>query len=106
MGTGQIAGVVHGQEFVANAEATKRNRAALEAMNAGATIGGGEQNVDITIITPPGTTAQTQERDGPNGKEIEIKIVEAVVKDVRRGGRIAEAMEGQYALNRAAGVMK
>lgn len=103
MGTGQIAGVVHGQEFVANAEATKRNRAALEAMNAGATIGGGEQNVDITIITPPGTTARTDERDTPDGKQIEIRIEEAVVKNVRSGGRIAEAFEGQYGLNRATG---
>lgn len=103
MGTGQVAGVVHGQEFVANADATKRNRAALEAMNAGATIGGGDQKVDITIITPPGTTARTDERDTPDGKQIEIRIEEAVVKNVRSGGRIAEAFEGQYGLNRATG---
>lgn len=103
MGTGQVAGFVHGQEFVANADATKRNRAALEAMNAGATIGGGQQNVDITIITPPGTTARTDERDTPDGKQIEIRIEEVVVKNVRSGGRIADAFEGQYGLNRATG---
>lgn len=34
-GTQQAAGVVHGKEFVVNARATKKNRAMLEAMNAG-----------------------------------------------------------------------
>ena len=37
MPVNQAAGVVHGQVFVMNAPATARNRAALEAMNAGAT---------------------------------------------------------------------
>ena len=37
-GTSEIAGVVHGQEFVLNAAATSRNRETLEAMNAGATV--------------------------------------------------------------------
>lgn len=36
IGTKEIAGVVHGQEFVMNAEATARNRPMLEAMNRGA----------------------------------------------------------------------
>lgn len=35
MGTKEIAGFVHGQEFVVNAQATRRNRDMLEAMNAG-----------------------------------------------------------------------
>lgn len=34
-GTSNVAGVVHGQEFVVNARATKKHRALLEAMNAG-----------------------------------------------------------------------
>lgn len=36
VGTSEIAGVVHGQEFVVNAAATARNRDTLEAMNSGA----------------------------------------------------------------------
>lgn len=36
LGRKEIAGVVHGQEFVVNAEATARNRDTLEAMNRGA----------------------------------------------------------------------
>lgn len=109
MGTGQIAGVVHGQEFVANADATRRNRAALEAMNAGATLGAGgsTQNVEVVVNNNAnGTQATTSEQDTPDGKRIEITIEEVVVKSVRRGGRIADAMEGQYGLNRAAGTAR
>lgn len=37
-GTDQVAGVVHGREFVMNAAATARNRAALDAMNRGGAV--------------------------------------------------------------------
>lgn len=37
-GTKQIAGVVHGKEYVVNADATARNRRLLEAMNRGADV--------------------------------------------------------------------
>ena len=36
----QFAGFVHGQEFVVNAAATRRNLPTLQAMNAGASVGG------------------------------------------------------------------
>lgn len=36
-----IVGMVHGQEFVVNADGTKKNRALLESINRGATPGGG-----------------------------------------------------------------
>lgn len=105
-GTKEIAGVVHGKEYVVNADATSRNRAALEAMNAGATIGNGSPNVSVTVITPPGMTARTSERDTPDGKQIEVKIEEVVARNVRSGGRIADALEGQYGLNRAVGTVR
>jgi TP901 family phage tail tape measure protein len=38
LGTGAVAGVVHGREFVVNAAATARNRMILEAMNAGGNV--------------------------------------------------------------------
>ena len=49
IGRKQIAGVVHGREFVVNAAATAANRPALEAMNAGVSpnTGGGTVNVKI-----------------------------------------------------------
>lgn len=37
-GTSQVAGVVHGREFVMNAAATARNRSMLEAMNQGRNV--------------------------------------------------------------------
>lgn len=54
-GVSQVAGVVHGQEFVAHAEATRRWRPQLEAMNAGTyrpandNGGGGTVNVNVTV---------------------------------------------------------
>jgi hypothetical protein len=44
-GRSQVAGVVHGQEFVVNAPGTRRNRALLEAMNAGANLSRAAQPV-------------------------------------------------------------
>ena len=48
IGTRDVAGVVHGQEYVLNAEATKRvGRGTLDALNNGGTLGGGGVNVTI-----------------------------------------------------------
>lgn len=44
-GRKEVAGVVHGQEFVMNADATKRNRAMLEAMNNGIDVSGWQGTV-------------------------------------------------------------
>lgn len=66
-GTSQVAGVVHGKEFVVNAEGTRRNRAALEAMNSGATLSGGGGMVQpiINVYTLEGETADvTTNADG------------------------------------------
>jgi TP901 family phage tail tape measure protein len=49
-GTAQVAGLVHGREFVVNAAATARNRALLEAVNSG-------QNVRYMDPTPRAATA-------------------------------------------------
>jgi tape measure domain-containing protein len=63
-GRSQVAGYVHGQEFVMNAEATLRNRGVLEAMNSGYSpassmpryapaperpSSGGAPNINITV---------------------------------------------------------
>ncbi|MEM9043517.1 MAG: hypothetical protein AAGC81_02395 [Pseudomonadota bacterium] len=45
----EVSGVVHGQEFVMNSEATRRNRPALEAMNAGREPAGGG-NVKVVVV--------------------------------------------------------
>lgn len=51
-GTGQVAGVVHGREFVMNAAATARNRSMLEAMNQGRNV----RYMDPTPIRTVGAT--------------------------------------------------
>lgn len=51
VGRKQVAGMVHGQEFVVNAAATAKNRAALEAMNRGDSINqSSSQGVQVNII--------------------------------------------------------
>lgn len=44
VGTSEVAGVVHGQEFVVNAAATRKHRATLEAMNNGGSVAAVNQN--------------------------------------------------------------
>jgi len=59
-GTKEVAGVVHGQEFVVNAPNTKKNRATLEAMNRGEDIskmGGGntitnQDTINFNVVSP------------------------------------------------------
>ncbi|AXC34261.1 tail length tape measure protein [Escherichia phage Shy] len=46
VGTSEVAGVVHGQEFVVNAAATRKHRATLEAMNNGGSVAAVNQNSD------------------------------------------------------------
>lgn len=109
-GTSQVAGVVHGREFVVNAEGTKRNRAALEAMNAGATMaGGGGATAIVSVVVnnmAEGTKATAQERQTPDGREVEITVERVVTKQIRTGGPIATALEAQYGVNRATGTTR
>lgn len=108
-GTKQPAGIVHGKEFVVNADGTARNRAALEAMNRGGTMVAGSQAQNVSIVVnnnADGTTATTKERDTPDGKQIEITIERVVRKQIKSGGGIADSLESQYGLNRAAGTVR
>lgn len=55
-GLGQVAGFVHGREFVSNAASTARNRAVLEAMNNGATV----RYMDATRVVAAAPAASPQ----------------------------------------------
>ncbi len=106
LGQSQVAGVVHGQEFVVNAEATRRNRSALEAMNKGASMAQGSSSPVVKVIinnNAEGTKARQEERQGPEGRELEITIERVAARSVTSGGSLATAMENQYGLNRAQG---
>lgn len=104
VGRTRVAGVVHGQEFVVNAEATARNRGLLEAMNKGASFGGGGGVVNnISIINnADGTRVRQEERDnGTGGKDLEVFIETVATRSVTRGGMLGDAISGTFNLNRA-----
>ena len=106
-GRGDVAGVVHGREYVVNSNATARHRATLEAMNSGRYSGDSGSQVNVIVNNnADGTTVRKDERQTPNGRDIEITIERVVVGQVQRGGRIASAVEGMYGLNRAAGLSR
>lgn len=64
---GDVAGVVHNKEYVVNANATARNRATLEAMNAGHSIG---NSPNIQIHNYAGVEVEAQMTRG----EIQVMI--------------------------------
>lgn len=126
---GKFAGVVHGEEWVANAELTDKYGGLFAALDAGnmppmrssssvssASMGYIANLADqssaessagfagsppvVQVITPPGATAQTKQTKGPGGKSITQIIVSAVHTDIASGGRIAKQMENQYGLGR------
>lgn len=74
-GVNDVAGVVHGQEYVLNAEATKRvGRGTLDALNNGGTLESGS-GVNVIINVPQGYKAvQTQSENG-----VTIDIVENMI---------------------------
>lgn len=76
MGTGQVAGIVHGQEFVLNADATRRmGRQNLEMINKGGTPVSGTTPAKIVINNNAG--AQVEAREVSPG-EIEVMINKAI----------------------------
>lgn len=77
VGTSSVAGVVHGQEFVVNAQATKKNRGVLEAMNAGKPVTGGMPNITIQNFGTDVEVQQLTENDV-------VIISRQVAKDVVR----------------------
>lgn len=137
-GRKEVAGVVHGKEFVVNADATQKNRPMLEAMNRGQDVGvaalatqnsvrsmrgyesGGyvgspipavpdspvPYGAPVTVVVnnnAEGTRARVEEREGPDGRELEVIIERVAAKSITSGGAVSSAIESQYGLNRAQG---
>lgn len=64
---------------------------------------GAAGNVQVNVINNTDATATATERQGPDGKIIDVVIeraVSAVASDIGRGGRVAGAMQSTYGLNR------
>ena len=105
-GASEPAGVVHGKEFVVNAEATAKNRSLLEAINRGvpgfknggyvgsfvtpasaASANGGGGKSTIVFNDNAGVKVQTQEViDGRGNRDISITIDQAVAGSMSRPG--------------------
>lgn len=83
----QVAGVVHGQEFVVNADGTRKNRALLEAINAGqnvvmqsgSTRGSGGSG-PLTISVQNNGTPQTYEAKQLSVNEVRLIAEDAVAR--------------------------
>lgn len=81
-GTKSVAGVVHGQEFVVNAAATRRNRGALEAMNSGQSIQS-SQGININIINQaPGVEHSVTQSDNGQIEIIARRVVRQEAPDI------------------------
>lgn len=89
-GVNDVAGVVHGKEFVMNADATRRHRPVLEAMNSGRTI------------TPTATAVKTEDRSPPVVNQtinvtgtVDRRTSSQIARDTARRQQIATARFGR-----------
>jgi hypothetical protein len=59
-GTSEVAGVVHGREFVLNAQATRRNRGLLEHLNNGGSVQNFSASLDNSAVVAELRTIRTR----------------------------------------------
>lgn len=91
IGTSQIAGVVHGQEYVLNAKATKRiGIGTLERLNNGDSIGSNyinHINVHVTVNSDGSSNVQADTQLGKNMGDAMVNVAMQVLhKETRQGG--------------------
>ncbi|OAV34954.1 Phage tail length tape-measure protein [Moraxella catarrhalis] len=90
MGVNQVAGVVHGQEYVLNAKATKRIGVGnLERLNRGDGIGGHVNNisVNVTVNSDGSGDVQANHTMGKQlGYAIKLAVQAELQKERRQGG--------------------
>lgn len=109
-GVSQVAGVVHGQEFVAHAEATRRWRPQLEAMNSGTyrpanDNGGGGLSVTIENHAP-GVRHEVQQIDEKTYRIIAREEAMKAAPDAVAGAmaepnsKVSKAMKNNFTADR------
>lgn len=98
-GTSEVAGVVHGQEYVLNAEATKRvGRGTLDALNNGGTLESGS-GVNVIINVPQGYKAvQTQSENGVTIDIVDSMIGQAFDNVKKPNSRESRAIQGAFGI--------
>ena len=91
MGASQVAGVVHGQEYVFDAQSTKRIGVDnLNAMRSGKSVGGGDVNINVTVDAKGNANVsgdnERMGRDMANG--IKAVVMDVIRKEKRQGGML------------------
>lgn len=91
MGVNQVAGVVHGQEYVLNAKATKRIGVGnLERLNRGDGIGGHVNNINVHVtVNSDGSNVQADTQMGKTMGEAMAKIArQVVIQETKQNGHL------------------
>lgn len=91
MGVNQVAGVVHGQEYVLNAKATKRIGVGnLERLNRGDGIGGHVNNINVHVtVNSDGSNVQADTQMGKTMGEAMVKIArQVVIQETKQNGHL------------------
>lgn len=91
MGINQVAGVVHGQEYVLNAKATKRIGVGnLERLNRGDGIGGQVNNINVHVtVNSDGSNVQADTQMGKTMGEAMAKIArQVVIQETKQNGHL------------------
>lgn len=94
-GLKDVAGVVHGQEFVLNAQATKRVGVAnLDAINSGKALGGGDVIAPITVEVNIQSNGESSVDSQGQSKQLGLMIGNAVrsviLQEKRQGGLLSK----------------
>ena len=91
MGVNDIAGVVHGKEYVLNAAATKRIGVDnLNAMNKGASIGNNNVSVNVVVNADGSSDVQANAQMGKQmGDVIKAAVLQTIVQEKRQGGLLS-----------------
>ncbi|MDO8742039.1 MAG: phage tail length tape measure family protein [bacterium] len=109
-GKGGFLSILHPDETVydhTKGTAGSGTNLSMAKLNGGAATGSSGANVNVAtsvvvnvIGAPAGTEAKTEQRSDGNGGSIIDVILNAVANDVRKGGTVADAMQGTYGVNR------
>lgn len=117
--TSDVAGVVHGQEYVINAAATRAIGVGnLDAINASGSLAsvftgrtsalsnlerqqsGGDMYVNVINNASDTTVSQQQSTDASGNRQLIIMVEDIAANSVARGGTVARAFESRYVTQR------
>ena len=91
MGVNDVAGVVHGKEYVLNAAATKRIGVDnLNAMNRGSGVGNNNVSVNVVVNADGSSDVQANAQIGKQmGDAIKAAVLQTIVQEKRQGGLLS-----------------